>query len=706
MPAVIEPPVNQLTVKPGLPYPLGASWNGEGVNFALFSACATKVELCLFDEQGQETHRIELTEFTDEVWHIYLPDLKPGCLYGYRVYGPYDPEQGHRFNPNKLLLDPYAKEIVGKLEWNPAIFGYHLESGDDLTFDERDSAPYVPKCRVVDPQFDWHSEKPSIPWNQALIYETHVKGYTMKHPQVSENNRGKYAGLAEPAVLNYIKELGVTSVELLPIHEFTDDNYLLEKGLCNYWGYNTLGFFAPANRYSHKASITEFKAMVDAMHSQGLEVILDVVYNHTMEGNELGPTVCYRGIDNYTYYKLMPDNKRYYVNDTGTGNTFDLRYARVIQLVMDSLRYWATDMNVDGFRFDLATVLGRETYGFDSQGGFMDAVRQDPILAKVKMIAEPWDCGMGGYQVGGFAPGWAEWNDRYRDTIRKFWKGDDSKLADAARRITGSADLFDHQGRRPWATVNFITAHDGFNLTDLVSYNDKHNEANGENSQDGSDHNLSWNHGAEGPTDDPAVLTLRERQKRNLLATLLLSQGTPMLLAGDEMGHTQQGNNNCYCQDNDLTWLPWDSITPSGQALQAFTKKLIALRANSRLLHSAHFYTGVFDESVGTKDMTWLTPDGTEMEENHWTDPGARAVGILLDSRSAKHMSDKNPDVLLLMLNAHSDVVVFNLPEVPGGQAWTLLIDTNNPDIEETTFNTGDTYEVTGRSMLVFSLNV
>jgi isoamylase len=709
MVTMAEKPKTRLAIKEGLPYPLGAHWDGNGVNFALFTAYGTRVELCLFDQNGHETDRIDLPEYTDEVWHGYVPDLQPGCLYGYRVHGPYEPENGHRFNPNKLLLDPYAREIVGEIDWNPAVFGYQLETDDDTTFDERDSAPFVPKSRVVAHDYQWqHPDKPMTPWNQTLIYEAHVKGYTKRHPKVPQDKQGKYAGLAEPAVLDYIKQLGVTSVELLPIHEFVNDSYLLDKGLFNYWGYNTIGFFAPASRYSATGKIDEFKLMVDKLHQAGLEVILDVVYNHTAEGSELGPTLCYRGIDNLTYYKLMPDNKRYYVNDTGTGNTFDLRYSRVIQLVTDSLRYWANDMKVDGFRFDLATILGRETYGFDSQGGFMDSVRQDPTLAKVKLIAEPWDVGPGGYQVGGFTPGWAEWNDQYRDTVREFWKGDEGKLADLGQRVAGSADLFNHNGRRPWATVNFVTAHDGFTLNDLVTYNDKHNDANGENGQDGSDHNLSWNHGEEGPTDNPDIQALRERQKRNLLATLILSQGTPMLLAGDEFGHTQQGNNNCYCQDNELTWLEWEAITDDGKNLQAFVKKLISLRENSHLLHNARFYTGAFDEAVGTKDVTWLTPDGTEMEEHHWTDPGARCMGILLDGRSVQHLTylRKDPDVLLMIMNAHHDVVMFNLPQVPGGQEWTLLLDTNQTDTEEATFESGHRYGVTSRSMLLFSLKV
>jgi isoamylase len=501
----------------------GATWDGLGVNFSLFSANATKVELCLFDQNGtQEVARIELPEYTDEIWHGYLPDAGPGTVYAYRVYGPYDPEKGHRFNPNKLVLDPYAKAHIGQLKWGPELFGYTLGAqGDDLTFDKRDSAPLMPKCVVVDPAFTWaRDRKPAIPWDQTIIYELHVRGFTKRNPNVPENLRGSFAGLARKEVIDYIRSLGVTSVELLPIHSFVDDSVLLEKGLINYWGYNTVGFFAADPRYLATGAITEFKQMVAHYHAAGLEVILDVVYNHTAEGNERGPTLSFRGIDNASYYRLLPDKPRYYINDTGTGNTVNLTHPRVLQMVNDSLRYWITEMHVDGFRFDLGTILGRDGAGFDQGGGFLDSCRQDPLLSQVKLIAEPWDLGPGGYQVGSFPPGWAEWNDRYRDTVRSFWKGDEGKTAEMASRLAASADLFKKRGRKPYASVNFVTAHDGFTLNDLVSYNDKHNEANREDNRDGNSNNLSWNCGVEGPTQDREIIKLRERQKRNMLATL------------------------------------------------------------------------------------------------------------------------------------------------------------------------------------------
>jgi isoamylase len=548
----------------------GATWDGLGVNFSLFSANATKVELCLFDQTGtQEIQRIELPEYTDEIWHGYLPDAAPGTVYAYRVHGPYEPEKGHRFNPNKLVLDPYAKAHIGQLKWGPELFGYTLGAqGDDLTLDKRDSAPLMPKCVVVDPAFTWaRDRRPTIPWDQTIIYELHVKGFTKRNSKVPENLRGSFAGLARKEIIDYIRSLGVTSVELLPIHSFVNDSLLLDKGLTNYWGYNTIGFFAADPRYLASGAITEFKQMVAHFHDAGLEVILDVVYNHTAEGNERGPTLSFRGIDNASYYRLLPDKPRYYVNDTGTGNTMNLTHPRVLQMVTDSLRYWITEMHVDGFRFDLGTILGRDGAGFDQGGGFLDSCRQDPLLSQVKLIAEPWDCGPGGYQVGSFPPGWAEWNDRYRDTVRSFWKGDEGKSAEMASRLAASADLFSKRGRKPWASVNFITAHDGFTLNDLISYNGKHNEANGENNRDGNSNNLSWNCGAEGPTEDHEITKLRERQKRNMLATLFFSQGTPMLLGGDEFGRTQKGNNNAYCQDNEISWVDWEGIKEEGQSL-------------------------------------------------------------------------------------------------------------------------------------------
>ncbi|MCK8783021.1 glycogen debranching protein GlgX [Roseomonas sp. NAR14] len=701
-------------VREGLPFPLGATWDGLGVNFALFSASATKVELCLFDETGeQELERIELPEYTDEVWHGYVPDARPGTIYAYRVHGPYEPEAGHRFNANKLLLDPYAKGLVGEIRWNPAHFGYKMETGDDLTFDERDSGPYMPKCRVVDSAYTWGQDrKPAIPWDRTIFYETHVKGFTRLHPAVPEALRGTYAGLTTPEVVDYIRSLGVTSVELLPIHAFVQDSHLVEKGLANYWGYNTIGFFAPELRYAatrteRRGAASEFKEMVARLHAANLEVILDVVYNHTAEGNEKGPTLSFKGIDNNSYYRLMPDEKRYYINETGTGNTVNLSHPRVLQMVTDSLRYWAQEMHVDGFRFDLATILAREPYGFDEGGGFLDSCRQDPVLSSVKLIAEPWDCGPGGYQVGGFAPGWAEWNDKYRDTVRAFWKGEDGKLAEFAKRLTGSGDVFDRRGRRPWASVNFITAHDGFCLTDLVSYNEKHNEANGENNNDGHSHNLSWNCGVEGPTDDPEVCALRERQKRNLLATLLVSQGTPLILAGDELGRTQKGNNNTYCQDNELNWINWEGITDADHELIEFTRKLVALRNTLPILRRARFFTGEYNEELDVRDARWLTPSGDDMGEAQWNDPTARCFGLLLDGR-AQATGIRRPGAdatALIVMNAHYDVVEFRLPEIAGGNIWHCLLDTNvvgNPEVER--FGSGDTYLVTGRSVLLFAL--
>ncbi|WP_375465638.1 glycogen debranching protein GlgX [uncultured Methylobacterium sp.] len=698
-------------IKEGQPYPRGATWDGLGVNFALFSAHATKVELCLFDEAGeQEIERIALPEYTDEVWHGYLPDARPGTIYGYRVHGPYEPEAGHRFNPNKLLIDPYAKGLTGSITWNPALFGYRMETGDDLTFDERDSAPFTRRSQVIDPAFTWGAyRKPNVPWEKTIIYEAHVKGLTKTHPRVTERLRGTYAGLGTPDVLDYIKSLGVTAVELLPVHAFVQDDYLQEKNLVNYWGYNTISFFTPARRYAAVPdfAFSEFKEMVARLHGAGLEVILDVVYNHTAEGNEKGPTLSFKGIDNASYYRLLPGQERYYINDTGTGNTFNLSHPRVLQLVMDSLRYWATEMRVDGFRFDLATILGREPHGFDEGGGFLDACRQDPVLNDVKLIAEPWDCGPGGYQVGGFPPGWAEWNDRFRDDVRGYWKGDEGLLPDLAARITGSADKFDKRGRKPWASVNFLTAHDGFTLHDTVAYNEKHNEANGEDNRDGHSHNLSYNYGAEGPTDDPEIRAVRLRQMRNMLATLFLSRGTPMLLAGDEFARTQHGNNNAYCQDNAVSWIDWAAIGPEERDLAEFTQRLILLRTALPILSRGRFMTGRYDEEFGVKDVTWLRPDGAEMEGENWSDGGARSLAVLLDGRAqATGVHRRGGDAtLLIMYNAYHDLVSFTLPESVGGSAWTRLLDTNLPDSQEVaSFKSGERYDVTGRSMLMFVL--
>ncbi len=700
-------PVVRSALREGRPNPLGATWDGLGVNFALFSSQATKVELCLFDADGEkELERIELPEYTDEVWHGYLPDARPGTVYGYRVHGPYEPAAGHRFNPNKLLLDPYGKRMIGRLEWNPALFGYEIGSPDeDLSFDKRDSAPFMPKCCVIDPAFTWgRAQPPTIPWDRTIIYEAHVKGFTQRHPALPPEIRGKFGGMAHQAIIDYLRSLGVTSVELLPVHAFVDDSQLLERGLKNYWGYNTIGFFTPDPRYLSSPFINEFKEMVTHFHDAGIEVILDVVYNHTAEGNEKGPTLSFKGIDNATYYRLLPD-KRHYVNDTGTGNTLNLSHQRVLQMVTDSLRYWATEMRVDGFRFDLATILGREPYGFDEGGGFLDSCRQDPVLSAKKLIAEPWDCGPGGYQVGRFPPGWAEWNDRFRDTVRAFWKGDDGKLGDFATRIAASSDLFNRRGRKPWASVNFVTAHDGFTLNDLVSYNEKHNKANGEDNRDGHANNLSWNFGVEGPTDDEAILAARERQKRNYLATLLLSQGTPMLLAGDEFGRSQDGNNNAYCQDNETNWIDWEGIDVRGRSLLEFVRKLIALRNTFPLLRRSRFFTAEYNEDLGVKDTTWLTPSGAEMTPKDWEE--RKCVGALFDGR-AQATGIKKPAAdatLLLLVNAHHEPVQFKLPEVAGGARWELLIDTNAPDEDEVRpFDFDHAHEVLERTLLLFAL--
>ncbi|WP_339411349.1 glycogen debranching protein GlgX [Pseudomonas sp. EA_35y_Pfl2_R5] len=696
-------------VTEGNPFPLGATWDGLGVNFALFSAHATRVELCLFDDQGkEEIERIELPEYTDEIWHGYLPDARPGQIYGYRVYGPYDPAAGHRFNHHKLLLDPYAKQLVGKLQWSEALFGYTIDSPDgDLSFDERDSATFVPKCKVIDPAFTWGEQPPiRVPWDSTLLYEAHLRGISMRHPAVPDALRGTCAGLTNPELLRHIRELGVSSLELLPVHAFVNDQHLLENGMNNYWGYNSIGFFAPHPAYLASGKVSEFKEMVAHLHAAGLELILDVVYNHTAEGNERGPTLCMRGIDNASYYRLLPEDRRYYINDSGTGNTLDLSHPCVLQMVTDSLRYWASEMRVDGFRFDLATILGRHPHGFDERHGFLVACRQDPVLSKVKLIAEPWDCGPGGYQVGRFPPGWAEWNDKFRDNVRAFWKGDEGELAELASRLTASGDHYNQRGRRPFASVNFITAHDGFTLRDVVSYDHKHNEDNNENNQDGTDHNRSWNHGCEGETHDPGIRQLRLQQMRNLLATLLFAQGTPMLLAGDEFGRTQHGNNNAYCQDNELSWVDWN-IDEEGHALIAFCQRLIDLRRSHPILRRRRFLVGHYNEELGVKDVTWLTPDGEEMTEAHWHDNQARCMGMLMDGRAQPTGVKRSgaDATLLLLLNAHHESRTFVLPEVAGGKRWTCLIDTHRPVAQATPQPLhSDTLNLAGRSLQLLEL--
>lgn len=688
---------------PGSPHPLGATWDGTGVNFALFSAHAERVELCLFDPSGQrELERLALPEYTDEVWHGYLPDGLPGQLYGYRVFGPYEPRRGHRFNANKLLLDPYAKSIVGPLRWSDAHFGYRIGAPrEDFSFDRRDNARGMPKCQVIDTAYTWGDERrPNTPWNRSVLYEAHVRGLTMRHPDVPQPLRGTYAGLARPEMIEHLQRLGVTALELLPIHAFVDDRHLLARGLRNYWGYNSIGFFALEPRYSATGRANEFKAMVNRLHDAGIEVMLDVVYNHTAEGNHLGPTLSFRGIDNVSYYKLVPEDPRYYWDSTGCGNTLDVSHPRVLELVLDSLRYWVTEMHVDGFRFDLTSSLAREGFSYDPGAAFFDAIRQDPVIAGVKLIAEPWDLGWGGYQVGGYPPGWSEWNGKYRDTVRRFWKGDAGQVPDLASRLTGSADLFNHRGRRPWASVNFITAHDGFTLHDLVSYNGKHNSANGEDNRDGIDQNESWNCGAEGGTDDPAVQALRSRQKRNLLATLLLSQGVPMLLAGDELGNSQDGNNNVYCQDNELSWLDW--AAGDGELID-FVARVTRLRQQHPVFHRPRFFRGRVEGR--RPDILWLVPDGREKTDADWTFPQARTLGMLLTGDpgggyfTTRGGLEERDRAFLLLLNSHHEAVPFLLPDSSGG--WVVAIDTADPVREGRCQPAGERYPVEARSLVL-----
>lgn len=697
----------------GRPQPLGATWDGSGTNFALFSAHATRVELCLFEpDSGRETERIALPEYTDEVWHGYLPEIRPGQLYGYRVHGPYDPQAGHRFNPAKLLLDPYAKAIKGAVEWDDCLLGYR--AGDalaDLSIDDRDSAAAMPKSCVVDTTFTWDEDRhPDTPWSDTVIYEIHVRGATMLHPAVPEPMRGSFLGLASPPMIDHMVKLGVTAVELLPVQAFIDERELAARGLGNYWGYNTIGFFAPEPRYMTQGAIWEFQTLVRRLHMAGIEVILDVVYNHTAEGGHLGPTLCFRGIDNASYYRLMPDDQRYYINDTGCGNTLNLSHPYVLQMVMDSLRYWVEVMHVDGFRFDLATTLAREEHGFAPEGGFFEAIRHDPVLSRVKLIAEPWDVGPGGYRLGAFPPGFSEWNDRYRDTLRQYWRGDGEVLPDLAPRILGSADLFEHRGRSAAASLNYVASHDGFTLEDAVSYEHKHNEANGEDNRDGHDANYSTNYGIEGPAGDADILALRARHKRNLLATLLLSQGTPMLLAGDEFGNSQGGNNNAYCQDNETGWLDWEGGGSDRDILRGFVARLIALRKAHPVLRRPWFLHGADISPEGIKDVTWFAPDGTEKSEDQWRDPLARCIGLMLSGGAGiQHHPDdvsQRDDTLLIVMNAHDQPVPFTLPTVPGG-GWRREHDTGEPALapeRQRMEKAGKAYPVPGRSLLLFRL--
>ena len=707
-----------MRIWPGSPYPLGATWDGEGVNFALFSENATAVDLCLFDRPNdpQETHRIRIEECTDFVWHVYLPEVRPGQHSGYRVHGLYDPEAGHRFNPAKVLNDPYAKAIAGTIDWSNELFGYRI--GDpkaDLSIDDRDNAASIPKCVVVDQAFTWGGDHLlRTPWDRTVIYELHVHGFTARHPDVPKELRGTYAGLATPAAIEHLQHLGVTAVELLPVHHFIRDKHLIDRGLTNYWGYNSIGFFAPDIRYAtspeRAQQVWEFKTMVKALHNAGIEVILDVVYNHTGEGNHLGPTLSFRGIDNMSYYRLVPLQPRYYLDYTGCGNTLNVRHPRVLQLIMDSLRYWVLEMHVDGFRFDLASTLARELHDVDRLSAFFDIIHQDPVLSQVKLIAEPWDLGEGGYQVGNFPPGWAEWNGRYRDTIRRYWKGDGGQVAELAYRLSGSSDLYEGGGRRPHASINFVTAHDGFTLHDLVAYNQKHNEANGENNSDGTDDNLSWNCGVEGPTNRPSVLALRERQKRNILATLLLSQGVPMLCGGDEMGRTQRGNNNAYCQDTEISWVDWKLSKPQ-QSLLTFTRSLIALRQQHPVFRRRRFFQGRRIRGTEVKDLSWLRPDGKEMTDEDWAKGYVRCLGVRLAGHTIEEKDPKGRPLLdetfLMLLNAHHEPRPFTLPAHKRGVRWQPVFDTalyNEDDKPVVLYRGGEQYDLEARSLALLRL--
>lgn len=695
----------------GFPFPLGATWDGKGVNFSLFSDNATGAEVCLFDhEDDKEPSRcVRMTDRTYSVWHVYLPGIKPCQLYGFRVYGDYKPEEGMRFNPNKLLIDPNAKAISGTIKWHDSLFGYDLstEEDKDLVMSETDSAPYLPKCIVVDGAFDWEDDKPlKIPYQNTIIYEAHVKGFTKLNPDIPEDIRGTYAAIGHPASIKYLKELGITAIELMPVHHFVTDRHLFERGLVNYWGYNTINYFSPDIRYSSSGKcggqINEFKTMVKELHKAGIEVILDVVYNHTAEGNELGPTLSLRGIDNASYYRLT-DDKRYYMDYTGTGNTLNTQQPNVLRMIMDSLRYWILDMHVDGFRFDLASTLARELHEVDRLGSFFDIIHQDPVISQVKLIAEPWDVGEGGYQVGKFPPGWAEWNGMYRDCIRDYWRGADSMLAEFAGRFTGSADLY-KDDRYPTASVNFVTAHDGFTMQDLVSYNEKHNEANGEDNNDGESHNRSWNCGAEGDTDDETIINLRRQQVKNFMATLFLSQGVPMLVSGDEIGRTQKGNNNAYCQDNEISWLDWNNMD---EALLAFVKKLIRLRTEHPVFCRTRWFKGARLKGESVEDIAWFLPEGTEMNDENWNHDYAKSLAVFLNGKAINaHTYTCEPitdDNFYLIFNAHFDPLKFVFPDAAYGDEWIKIIDTahNKEQEEGMVYKHGTSITVEGRSVIV-----
>jgi isoamylase len=693
-------------VWPGSAYPLGATYDGTGTNFAIYSEVAEKIELCLFDEQGNE-ERIRLPEMDAYVWHAFLPGIQPGQRYGFRVYGPFDPAQGQRCNPNKLLLDPYAKAIDGQVDWDEAVFGYRFENGER---NDDDSAAHMPKSVVVNPYFDWGVDRPPrTPYNKTVIYEAHVKGLTMTHPRVPEALRGTYAGLAHPAIIEHLQELGITAIELMPVHQFVQDDTLQQKGLRNYWGYNTIGFFAPHNEYAQDTDgqqVQEFKGMVRALHEAGIEVILDVVYNHTAEGNHMGPTLSFRGIDNEAYYRLVEDDKQYYMDTTGTGNSLNVRTPQSLQLIMDSLRYWVTEMHVDGFRFDLASSLARQFHEVDRLSAFFDLVHQDPIVSQVKLIAEPWDVGDGGYQVGNFPALWTEWNGKYRDTVRDFWRGEDATIGEFASRITGSADLYQHSGRRPVASINFVTAHDGFTLDDLVSYNEKHNEANGEDNNDGESHNRSWNCGVEGDTDDVEVLELRARQRRNFIATLMLSQGVPMLLHGDELGRSQGGNNNGYCQDSELTWIDWENVD---EGLLEFTKLVTKLRNDHPTFRRRRFFHGRpvrREEGDPVQDIAWLTPGGDLMSDEDWDAGYAKSLAMYLNGHGIRETDERGEDVVddcfYLAFNAYHEPIDFVLPSDDYAEAWTVVVDTAELGaVEPVEVKAGQTLTVAARATVV-----
>jgi glycogen operon protein len=693
---------------PGSPYPLGSRFDGGGTNFAIFSEVAERIELCLFDSDGTET-QVPLPERNGLVWHGYMPRVRPGQRYGYRVHGPYDPAAGLRCNPSKLLLDPYAKAVDGRIEWGQALFSYNF--GDPDSFNDEDSAPHTMKSVVIDPYFDWADDRPlRIPYNETVIYEAHVKGMTMRHPDIPKDVRGTYAGLAHPAMIKHFRDLGVTAVELMPVHQFVDDSTLQDKGLSNYWGYNTIGFFAPHNGYTcfgtRGEQVQEFKTMVRTLHRAGIEVILDVVYNHTAEGNHLGPTLSFRGVDNQAYYRLVEGDPKYYYDTTGTGNSLNVRHHESLRLIMDSLRYWVTEMHVDGFRFDLASSLAREFHEVDRLSAFFDLVNQDPIVSQVKLIAEPWDVG-DGYQVGGFPPLWTEWNGKYRDTIRDFWRGEPASLGEFAARFTGSSDLYEADNRRPIASINFVTAHDGFTLQDLVSYNEKHNEANGEDNRDGESHNRSWNCGAEGPTDDSEVYALRERQKRNILATLMLSQGVPMISHGDELGRTQGGNNNVYCQDNEISWVDWDAAREH-EVLTEFTARLAELRAQHPIFRRQRFFQGRPLRGSGVDDIAWLRPDGQPMSDDDWTGDHTQSLTVHLNGQGIPDRDDLGmqivDDSFLLLINAHHQEQTFTVPDESYGKGWQAVLDTADPllaNARRRSPNPGGKVRLPARSMLV-----